>query len=172
MQSVRVAAADTNNDLALLNSVMRPSHVPALKADVRTGESVAVYGFPLAGILPSTGNFTLGNVTATAGMRDDTRDLQISAPVQQGNSGGPLLDLAGNVVGIVFGKINVLAAAKATSDIPQNVNFARKAGVAFTFLQTHGVQLANSKVSSDVLSPADLAERAKTFTVFITCSKG
>lgn len=87
--------------------------------------------------------------------------------MQQGNSGGPLLDQAGNVVGIVFGKINVLAAAKATADIPQNVNFARKAAVAFTFLQTHGVQFTSSNVASASLSPADLAERAKTFTVFI-----
>ena len=152
MQSVRVAANDTNNDLALLTSDIRPSHVPALKPGVRTGESVAVYGFPLAGILPFTGNFTLGNITATAGLQDDTRALQISAPVQHGNSGGPLLDQAGNVVGIVYGKINVLAAAKVTADIPQNVNFALKATVALNFLQTHGVQPAGD-LATPALSP-------------------
>jgi serine protease Do len=80
MQSVRVAASDAANDLALLTSNFRTSNVPTLRAGVRTGETVAVYGFPLAGLRPSTGNFTLGNVTATAGMRDDTRALQISAP--------------------------------------------------------------------------------------------
>jgi hypothetical protein len=161
MQNVRVAAVDANNDLALLNSEMRPAHVPALKTSIRTGEAIAVYGFPLAGILPSTGNFTLGNVTATAGMNDDTRALQVSAPVQNGNSGGPVLDHAGNAVGVVYGKINSL----------QNVNFAIKAAVAINFLQAHSVQLPSSLIASDTLSPADLADRAKTFTVFIICSR-
>lgn len=170
MQSVRVAASDPTNDLALLTSNLRPSHVPALRVGVRTGENVAVYGFPLAGLLPSTGNFTVGNVSATAGMRDDTRALQISAPVQKGNSGGPLLDQAGNVVGIVFGKMNTLAAAQAMADIPQNVNFAVKATVELSFLQTHGVQSAEV-LATAALSPADLADRAKAFTVFVACSK-
>ena len=170
MQTVHVAATDTTNDLALLISDLRPLQVPALKAGVRTGEGIAVYGFPLTGILPSTGNFTLGNVTATAGMRDDIRELQISAPVQHGNSGGPLLDQAGNVVGIVYGKMNALAAAKVTADIPQNVNFAVKATVALNFLQAHGVQ-PTGEMATAILQPADLADRAKAFTVFIACSK-
>jgi S1-C subfamily serine protease len=170
LQTVRVTATDTTNDLALLNSGLRTSQVPTFKVGVRTGEGIAVYGFPLAGILPSTGNFTLGNVTATAGMHDDARALQISAPVQHGSSGGPLLDQAGNVVGIVYGKINALAAAKATADIPQNVNFAVKAGIVLNFLQAHGVQ-ANVDPVTDAMSPVDLADRAKTFTVFINCSK-
>ena len=140
---------------------MRPSHVPILKAVVRTGESIAVYGFPLTGILPSTGNFTLGNVTAIAGIKDDTRALQFSAPVHEGNSGGAVLDYAGNAVGIVYSKINAL----------QNVNFAIKAAVAINFLQAHSVQLPSSNVASEILSPTDLADRAKTFTVFISCSR-
>lgn len=170
MQPARLVAADATNDLAVLSSNLRPSRIPALKVGVRTGESVAVYGFPLAGILPSTGNFTLGNITATAGMQDDTRALQISAPVQQGNSGGPLMDQAGNVVGIVYGKINALAAARVTADIPQNVNFALKAAVALNFLQAHGIE-PTGELATAALSSADLADTAKTFTVFVSCTR-
>ncbi len=109
MQSARVVASDIANDLAVLATSLRPKQVPSLLA-VRTGEQISVYGFPLSGLLPSTGNFTLGNVTATAGLADNTNVLQISAPVQHGNSGGPVLDQSGNVVGIVYSKVNALRA--------------------------------------------------------------
>ena len=79
MQNALVVARDHTNDLALLKSNFKPSMAPVLRTGVRTGEPVAVYGFPLAGLLPSTGNFTLGNVTATAGLRDDTSMLQVRA---------------------------------------------------------------------------------------------
>src|SRR4029079_10829288 len=93
---------------------------------VRAGEAIAVYGFPLAGVLSSTGNVVSGNVTALTGLGDDVRYFQISAPIQPGNSGGPLMDYSGLVVGIVNAKLNDLAFAKTTGDLPQNVNFAIK----------------------------------------------
>src|SRR5262249_24660616 len=77
-----------------------------------------------------------GNVSALAGLRDDSRYLQISAPVQPGNSGGPLLDTSGHVIGIVTGELNAARVAKFTGDIPQNVNFGLKAEVAKTFLDS------------------------------------
>ena len=67
-----------------------------------------------------------GIVSATVGLLDDISQLQISAPIQPGNSGGPLLDEYGNVAGVVVAKLRALAVAKATGDIPQNVNFAVK----------------------------------------------
>ncbi len=96
-----VKSVDTKNDLALVTSKMKPGAVPAWNAGVRLGETVAVYGFPLSGTLTHSGNFTIGNVSAMAGPNDDTSWLQISAPIQPGNSGGPLLDQTGNVVGVI-----------------------------------------------------------------------
>jgi S1-C subfamily serine protease len=58
-------------------------------------------GYPLAGLLATTANLTVGNVSALAGLGDDARYLQISAPVQPGNSGGPLLDESGHLVGLL-----------------------------------------------------------------------
>jgi S1-C subfamily serine protease len=127
-----------------------------------------VYGFPLTGALAAGGNFTTGNVTALAGLADDSRFLQISAPVQPGNSGGPLLDRNGTVVGIVVAKLNALEIASATGDIPQNVNFAIKASVAAAFLDAQSVAHAEN-AGVGALSTPDIAERAKSFTVQVVC---
>ena len=93
-----LVAIDSNADLALIKAADAPSTIPALQTHLRVGEPVAVYGFPLFSLLPSSGNFTLGHVSATAGLRDNPKMLQISAPVQPGNSGGPLIDHAGNIL--------------------------------------------------------------------------
>ncbi len=167
-ERVKLLAVDQKNDLALLQTETKPDVVPALRTRVRLGDSIAVYGFPLAGVLASGGNFTLGNVTALAGLADDTSQLQISAPVQPGNSGGPLLDKFGNVVGVIVAKLNVLGVAKYTNDVAQNVNFAIKAATAANFLETNGVTAGGTEATKE-LDPPDLADRAKSFTVKVLC---
>ena len=97
----RLVARDTTNDLALLKVDFNSSHIASLRFAVRLGENVEAIGYPLSQVLATTGNFTTGNVTALAGIGDDSRYIQISAPIQPGNSGGPLLDENGNLVGIV-----------------------------------------------------------------------
>ncbi|MGJ0506038.1 MAG: trypsin-like peptidase domain-containing protein [Methylocystis sp.] len=131
--------SDTANDLASLKTATKTSMPASLRSGVRVGESVSVYGFPLSGILSTGGNFTTGTVAAAAGLGDDTRYLQITEPVQPGNSGGPLMDQDGNVVGVVVAKLNVLRVAHATGDIAQNMNFAIKASLLANFLDANGV---------------------------------
>jgi hypothetical protein len=100
----------------------------------------------------------------------DSRYLQISAPVQPGNSGGPLLDASGHLVGIVTGKLNAAAVQRVTGDIPQNVNFALKAEVARTFLDSKSIGYQTAP-SQQQLSPADVGEIARPFTVQIECEQ-
>ena len=78
---------------------------------------------------------TTGNVSSLIGPGDDTRALQFTAPTQAGNSGGPLLDGDGAVVGVVSLKLNVIRVHEMTGDIPQNVNFAIKPALAREFLE-------------------------------------
>ena len=78
-------------------------------------------------MISSSLNMTIGNVSALAGLGDDTRSLQFTAPIHPGNSGGPLVDASGNVVGVVTSKLSPLWTAKNIGDVPQNVNFALKA---------------------------------------------
>jgi S1-C subfamily serine protease len=134
-----VLARDEGNDLALLATALHRAQAATWRLQVRQGQDIVVYGFPLTGTLASGGNVTTGNVTALAGLADDSRFLQISAPVQPGNSGGPLLDRNGTVVGIIVSQLDALKVASVTGDIPQNVNFAIKASVAAAFLDAQGV---------------------------------
>jgi hypothetical protein len=135
-EPARLLATDAQADLALLQANLAMPRL-ALRAApaVRLGESVVAFGFPLAGSLSLEGNLTTGNVSALAGLRDDPVYLQVTAPVQPGNSGGPLLDEGGNVIGVITAKLDAVSIARRTGDIPQNVNFAVKAGVLEGFLQ-------------------------------------
>jgi S1-C subfamily serine protease len=140
-----------------------------LRAQPHVGESIFVFGFPLSGILSASGNFTTGTITAITGLGDDTRLAQISAPVQPGNSGGPLIDKYGNIVGVIVSKLNALNIATATNDIPQNVNFAIKSAVLMNFLESNGVT-AETNTKSRELPPEAIADLAKLFTVRVICN--
>ena len=83
-----ISGQDPNNDLVLLQTDMDNLSIAAFRFWPRIGEQVASYGFPYSGVLSSSGNFTLGHVTSLTGVKDDTRFLQMSAPIQPGNSGG------------------------------------------------------------------------------------
>lgn len=166
----RIVARDKSNDFALLEAPLPISSVATFRSgrSVRHGDSVAVIGFPLKGLLAEGPSVTTGAVSALAGPGNDARLIQITAPVQPGNSGGPLLDEAGNVVGVVVSKLNALKVAAITGDIPQNVNFAISARFAQQFLDANGVdyETAQSKLR---LTPADVAERGMKFTVSVEC---
>lgn len=164
-----VTHRDEKNDLAIVTTNLHPPRVAPIRAGVRLGEAIALFGFPLTGVLSRSGNFTLGHVSALTGFRDDPSQIQISAPVQVGNSGGPLLDHTGNLVGVVVAKIDGLVIALATGDLPQNVNFAVKSSVLANFLDVNRVSFVSGAVGT-VLDSADLAEVAKDMSVFIRCA--
>ncbi|HZO48457.1 MAG TPA: tetratricopeptide repeat protein [Xanthobacteraceae bacterium] len=170
-QSARLVTSDSKNDLALLTTTgFKPGSVATMRLGVRLGENVFVYGFPLSGLLASSGNFTTGSVTAVAGLGDDTTMLQLSAPVQPGNSGGPVLDQHGNVVGVIVSKLNALRIAKVTSgDIPQNVNFAIKSLIAMSFLESGNVS-ASATARTAKLDAPEIAEQARAFTAQVRCN--
>jgi S1-C subfamily serine protease len=165
----QVIARDRVNDLALLKSDAKPSRIAPLRPTVRLGEPVVAFGYPLSSVLASSGNFTLGHVTALAGIGDDTRYLQISAPVQAGNSGGPLLDDRGNLVGVVTAKLNALKTAALIGDVPQNVNFAIRSSALAGFLASNGLEPQPPSPTAPK-SPADLAEEAGSMSAMIVCN--
>ena len=167
----RLIAKDAANDLALLKVSSKPTRWGALRFGVRLGENVAAIGYPLTQVLATSGNFTTGNVTALAGIADDTRFYQVSAPVQPGNSGGPLLDESVNLVGIVSSKLNFLSEIKSQGDIPENVNFAIKASVAANFLQDNNIKFQIGEATQVMRAP-DLADEAKALSAYIECRRG
>ncbi len=168
----QVPAHDARRDLALVRVTGSPGPVLAFRANpVRRGESVVTYGFPLAGLLSSGPTLTTGEVSALAGLNDNPTQFQISAPVQQGNSGGPLLDRQGNVIGVIVSKLNAARVAQRTGDIPQNVNFAVKGTEAVDFLRRNGVTPVMRESPSGERPAVDVGEQAHASTVFIRCER-
>ena len=171
-KNAAVVREDVINDLALLKlSEANPEPlVFRSKSRLRAGEPVVALGFPLTGLLSSEPHVTSGTITALAGIMDDTRFLQISAPVQPGNSGGPLLDSSGTVIGIVVGKLDAIRVAQATGDLPQNVNFALNAAIIKGFLDANGIEYKRLERSA-LSGVPEIAERAKRSLAYIECSK-
>lgn len=164
-----IAGQDDTNDLVLLQTDLPNESIASFRFGPRVGEQVAAYGYPLLGLLSTSGNFTLGNITALAGMKDDTRLLQTSTPVQPGNSGGPLLDMSGSVVGVVEAQLDALTMIKVASDVPQNVNFAIQTPIVINFLSVKGVSPSLAGSEHKTLDPSDVAKLAQSFTVQIMC---
>jgi S1-C subfamily serine protease len=129
-----------------------------------------VFGYPLSGALSSSGNTTLGNITALTGLNDDSREFQISAAIQPGNSGGPVLDEAGRLIGVVVGKMSDLRVVKATGQLPQNVNFAIRSSTLSNFLEAHQIAYEVA-AKGEALPNTKVAERASAASVQIRCLK-
>jgi S1-C subfamily serine protease len=114
---------------------------------------------------------TTGTVSSLSGLGNDTAKLQIAAPVQLGNSGGPLLDRHGLVVGVVQSKLNALRIAGVTGDIPQNVNFAVNGATLQSFLDANAVAYRAQPAAGAPLAAADVGEQAARYTVAIECAR-
>ncbi len=133
----KLIAYDRTNDLALLK--VEGSFIALPLGDSSTvllGDSVFTIGFPntlVQGIEPK---LTRGDVSSLAGLRDSPGQFQISVPVQPGNSGGPLIDRFGNVIGIVAMQLDEALAFELTGSLPQNVNYAVKSAFIVQFLAT------------------------------------
>ncbi len=170
--AAKVAAIASGNDLALVTTGATPTGVAVFKEGrgARLGDEVVVAGYPLRGILSSGLNVTTGTVSALSGLRDDTNTLQITAPVQPGNSGGPLLDASGHVIGVVVAKLDAIELARWTGDIPQNVNFAIHGAVARALLDARGVPYKTAH-SGQRIPTNRISERAQRFTVVVECWK-
>ena len=167
--AARVVARDDASDLALLDGPP-PRAVASFRAGrgIRPGAEVVVVGYPLRGLLASEANVTRGNVSALAGPGDDRRLFQMTAPVQPGNSGGPVLDLSGRVVGVAVARLDARTVARATGTLPQNVNFAIAAGTARAFLDAEGVPYETAS-ADDALGAERVAADARLFTVPVEC---
>jgi S1-C subfamily serine protease len=91
---------------------------------------------------------TKGEISSLLGIQDDPRQWQVSVPVQPGNSGGPLFDEHGNLVGLIEAKLDAVAMARATGDVPQNVNYALKSAYLMPMLDPYTAELPKESAPS------------------------
>jgi len=151
----RVTVSDTNTDLALLlvtgpHPEFRPLPF-ATETNYAMGQDVFTMGFPLVQVLGSEPRLNKGLISATVGLEDDPKSIQVSAAVQPGNSGGPLLNPHGEAIGVVNGTLNPgNVFAQTGGSLPQNVNFAIKTGIIRDFLATNHVALTEAVVTNAV----------------------
>ncbi|MBI3381090.1 MAG: trypsin-like peptidase domain-containing protein [Aquabacterium sp.] len=137
-----VVKADKDADLALLKTRDKPN--PAVTSlsfrsvnkDYHMGEDVFTIGYPLSSLLGNSARMTKGLLSAATGLRDDPKQVQVSAEIQPGNSGGPLLDKDGQIIGVIQQTINPFAVAQATGGaLPQNINFSIKHSHVLDFVK-------------------------------------
>lgn len=176
--AAQLAKADKTNDLALLRIIgayalpattnlsgippatrllrvasnFRP--LPLLpEDDIKVGVPVSTVGFPNIQIQGREPKFTRGEINSLAGIKDDARYFQISTPVQPGNSGGPLFNNSGQVIGMVLARLNDITLLKVSGSVPQNVNYALKGSKLLA--------LVNSlPAAKNALSAASSSEKA------------
>ena len=167
--ALKVVARDEKHDLALLEGDLPGTQAAHFRSSLppRLVEPVIVAGFPLSDLLASSLNVTTGTISALAGPKNNEALFQITAPVQRGNSGGPVLDVNGNVVGVVVSKLNALRVAMATGDVPQNVNFAIDGNLARAFIEAQGIELPDPAEVAP--STRDAPDKARGFTLLLEC---
>ena len=136
MDKVRIPAdivqQSVATDLALLRiKKQAPAYLPL--APVRSltiGEQVFTIGYPVMDILGSEAKFTEGSVSSLSGIKNDVSYFQMSVPVQPGNSGGPVANMRGEVVGVVSSTAAVAEFYSVSGSLPQNINWASKSDYA------------------------------------------
>jgi serine protease Do len=166
-----IVATDRNNDLALIRLKAQKATKPVLvrRSPPRLGEAIFAMGFPLAGALDNGLNFTAGVVSSLAGAENDARILQFTAPIQPGNSGGPLVDQTGALIGVVRAKLNDIATLKAIGSMPQNVNFGIKTDMLASFLAANQAEPEMAAPDRRDLPTADIAALGRETTFQVRC---
>lgn len=136
-----IVALDPRNDLAVLKVEGWRGHFLGLSpsSEVTYASEILVAGFPDPTVLGRNPKISTGIVNALSGVRDDPRFIQISAPVQPGNSGGPLLAPSGRVVGMVAAGLNSIDRMTNGGYLPQTVNYAIKTDLILPLLKNAAI---------------------------------
>ena len=127
-----IAVKDTNNDIAILKLSKPPTSRQNIitlgdSTSVKTGDRVFTYGFPLVDLLgDAEPRYSEGFINSLSGISNDPRLFQISIPIQPGNSGGPVFNEKGELIGIATSSIDSVQTQRVFGATPQNVNFAIK----------------------------------------------
>lgn len=165
---------DTTNDLALIkvDAVVPGKPLAFSETGPRLGEEVMALGFPLPTLLQNGLNVTKGDVSSLAGLGGDSRFLQFTAAIQPGNSGGPLVNRRGFVLGVVTSKLNAMRVASAVGDIPQSINFAIRPELAELYLRRHGISINRSAtISERPMEAHELVAAIQSSVSLVICTR-
>ena len=166
---VDVLNFDPINDLALLK-ISRPlkNPYPINTNNAELMQEVYVAGYPFGDSLSNSVKITKGIVSSLTGLFNNFSNVQIDAALQPGNSGGPIFDNVGNIIGVAVAKVDLRLILENYGTIPENVNFGIKSSVLKDFLVSNNLRSLPSPNLSD-LSNSDLGKKATDSTYYIGC---
>ena len=164
----RVVFSDPLNDLALVETEARFDQIARFRdgIELHLGEDVVLVGYPLQNLLGQGPQVTAGNVSGLSGFGNNAAIMQYTAPTASGSSGGPILDSAGLVIGVVRAGL-AHDQVRSAGSLSENINFGVKGSVARAFLDAAGLSGQVSR-ESKVRSRAEIAREARHFA---TCLK-
>ena len=171
---VKLRRTDAQHDLALLRVPGHIEEVAVISGDpgaVRQGDPAIVFGFPLNSWLSNGGNLTPGTVSALTGLGNDPNQWQITAPIQPGSSGSPVMNERGVVIGVVSMHLSDARLREATGGSGQNLNFAISGVRLGQFLRANRVDFERGGFFRFPRDNAAIADEARGFTRVIECWK-
>ena len=170
LSSLEMASAESKSLIQKLSIVVVPLASKGLlrSEDVRLGEKVLVAGYPFGDFFSNSIKVTTGVVSSTRGAGDDSGQFQLDAAVQPGNSGGPIYDSSGNIVGVVISQLDKLKVAKAIGSMPENVNFGIKASTVRQFLISSGLPSKKAERAEEK-STEQLSQIAQNQALMVMC---
>lgn len=165
---LKILAIDRKNDLAILKAELRPDDTfPIAREDAILLEEIYVAGYPFGKSISGSVKVTKGVVSSLSGLGNNYSNLQIDASLQPGNSGGPIINKKGNVVGVAVAKLDYKKVIEAFNTIPENTNFGVKSSTLNQFLNANKVSSSSPKGSE--MSIRDIGEKIEKATVYLDC---
>tara|TARA_R110002153_G_scaffold260884_1_gene421102 strand:+ start:175 stop:1896 length:1722 start_codon:yes stop_codon:yes gene_type:complete len=166
--TMRLITYDPQNDLALLKGDFRPSTVFALsRSRPELLQDVYVAGYPFGVEISTAVKVTKGIISSLTGIGNNFSNIQIDAALQSGNSGGPIIDELGNVVGVAVSKLDAKYMFDNFGSIPENTNFGIKSNVVRNILDSNDVDTPSANQSE--ISKSKLGKMISNGTYYISC---
>ncbi|HAX19572.1 MAG TPA: hypothetical protein DCY64_04730 [Hydrogenophaga sp.] len=163
----RLIQKDPANDIALLKIDATTRPIPIARQSLPSkGEEVLTLGYPLVAIQGQEQKATFGRINALTGIRDDVRFLQVDTPIQPGNSGGPLLDISGRVVGVVTATLDQIITLRSSGSLPQNVNYAVKSDYIMPLLKMNSIE-TSAGAAANPLTMKEVIEQREASVVLV-----
>lgn len=167
----KLIARDKQNDIAILKIDAQTDFIPfANSADIKKGESITLLGYPLIQLLGEELKATFGYINSLSGRDNDTRVLQIDNPSQVGNSGSPLINPKGKVVGMLVSILNQEVSMLYNKALPQNVNYAIKIDYILALISKSGIVLKD-KQTDKIYSKKEIVAKYENSVVLILAYK-